>query len=251
MFKDFYIDDNAYLRIEIDKLLFSTQSAYQKIEVYDTRSVLGRVLAIDNIVQVSENDYYNYHQGFIEPAMNSNKDLEACLIIGGGDGILANFALKNKISHVTQVEIDQAVIDVCKKFFSHVNENSFDKIDLHVGDGLHFVKETNKKFDLVLCDLTDGCDESDNSFSIFTEDFFKNIKSKMNEKSVILFQTDLPFWWDENRKNTLAKVSNYFKHSGSYSTPVHSYGGLSSYVWASDETIIKEHFFEGDLKKWK
>jgi spermidine synthase len=251
MFKDFYIDDDVYLKIEIDKLLFSRQSAYQKIEVCDTKGVLGRVLAIDNVIQLSENDYYNYHQGFIEPALNSARGINNCLIIGGGDGVLANFVLKNGIPRVTQIEIDSMVIDVCKRFFSHLNENSFDKIDLHIGDGLEFIKKTHGDFDLILCDLTDGYSENDNSFSIFTDEFFKNIKAVMSERSIILFQTDLPFWWDENRKNTLIKVSNYFKEFGSYHTPVHSYGGLSSYVWGSDKTIIKESFFEGDLKKWK
>ena len=69
--------------------------------------------------------------------------------------------------------------------------------------------------------------------------------SFINDKSIIIFQTDLPFWWDEQRVNTLQKVGYHFNNCGSYVTPVHSYGGMSSFVWASDESIITDKIFNG------
>ena len=245
MYKDFYIDETVFYKIKIKQLLYSGYSQYQKIEVFETDSALGRVLALDDVIQVCTGDYYNYHQGFVEPALKANPDISNTLIVGGGDGVMAKFLIDSGIQDITQVEIDQKVINVCNQYFTNINDCALDKINLFVTDGIKFVKRSKDKYDLILCDLTDSYDENNSSFKIFTDDFFKDVKKIMNDKSIIIFQTDLPFWWDEQRVNTLQKVGSHFNNCGSYVTPVHSYGGMSSFVWASDESIITDKIFNG------
>tara|TARA_R100001509_G_scaffold93098_1_gene53837 strand:- start:659 stop:1444 length:786 start_codon:yes stop_codon:yes gene_type:complete len=251
-YKEFYIDDGLSLKTSVKEVLYSDRSDYQKIEVVDTDK-FGLVLCLDDTVQVCTKDYHNYHMAFISAARDKLRNGESALIIGGGDGVLARYLLDDGVKDITQVELDPKVISVSRRYLKDIHKDSFDEIIVEIAEGSDFVKRSDKKFDYVFCDVTDFCDSHEtyqNSGKVFTDEFFADLKSVMKSDSVFVCQTDLPFYWDVQRQETLRLLRKHFKMRGSYMTPVHSYGGLSSFVWASDTVNLGHQMVMGDCSKY-
>tara|TARA_R100000231_G_scaffold44914_1_gene38832 strand:- start:1921 stop:2706 length:786 start_codon:yes stop_codon:yes gene_type:complete len=251
-YKEFYIDEGVSLKTSVKEVLYSNKSEYQKIEVVDTEK-FGVVLCLDDTVQVCTKDYHNYHMAFISAARDKLRSGESALIIGGGDGVLARFLINDGVTDITQVELDPKVVSVSRRYLYGMHKDSFDEIKVEIGDGAEFVKNTDKKFDYVFCDVTDFCESHENyqnSGKVFTDEFFSNLKNVMTENSVFVCQTDVPFYWDVQRQQTLKTIKKHFKMRGSYMTPVHSYGGLSSFVWASDTVNLGHQMVLGDCNQY-
>lgn len=61
-----------------------------------------------------------------------------------------------QLNKVVVAELDGDVIESCRKHIpktAHAFDN--DKVEIKLGDGLAYVKDTSDKWDLILCD---GCD---------------------------------------------------------------------------------------------
>jgi len=251
-YKEFYIDDGVSLKVSVKEILYSNKSEYQKIEVLDTDR-FGVLLALDDAVQLCTQDYHNYHMAFISAARDKLRSGESALIIGGGDGVLARFLIDDGVTDITQVELDPKVVSVSRRYLKSMHKDSFDEIKVEIGDGAEFVKNTDKKFDYVFCDITDFCEgmeDYQNSGKLFTHEFFSNLKKIMTDNSVFVCQTDLSFYDDKQRSSTLELLKHHFKMRGSYLTPVHSYGGLSSFVWASDTVNLGHQMMLGECNKY-
>ena len=50
------------IAIKAGKVLFSEQSPFQKVEVFETDSQLGRVLTLDDLMMTTEGDEFHYHE---------------------------------------------------------------------------------------------------------------------------------------------------------------------------------------------
>ena len=79
------------------------------------------------------------------------------LIVGGGDGGVAREVAKiSSIELICQVEIDEKVVEVSKKFLPFMAEGLTNpKVDLHIGDGYEFIKNHADKFDVIITDSSD------------------------------------------------------------------------------------------------
>jgi len=143
-------------RIKVTEKFAEVDSGFQKIVIINTEKY-GRCMVIDGLVQTSEFDHETYDKAILDKITPETKNL---LILGGGDGYVAETALKiNPNIKITVVDLDQEVVHFSKKYlsqkiFSHPN------VHLIIGDALHFVKtydtEKNGLFDCVASDLTDN-----------------------------------------------------------------------------------------------
>ena len=77
-----------------EQLIASKQSAYQRIEIFDTLD-LGRLMRIDGVNMTSERDEFFYHEALVHPAAIAHASPRDVLIIGGGDGGAAEEILKH------------------------------------------------------------------------------------------------------------------------------------------------------------
>lgn len=90
--------------------------------------------------------------------MMTHENPKNVLIIGGGDGGSLREVLRHSaIEKVTMVEIDRAVIDLCEKYLPNHSKGAFDheKVRIVIDDGAKFVRNTEEKFDVIICDSTD------------------------------------------------------------------------------------------------
>ena len=112
--------------IKVTKTIANKKSKYQKIQIFDTQ-IYGRVLVLDGIIQITEKDESAYSEMLVHPAMQALKNPKKVLIIGGGDGAVAEEVLKyNFIKNIDLVDIDEEVVKYCTKYFKKINKNSLE-----------------------------------------------------------------------------------------------------------------------------
>ncbi len=232
-------------KIKIKKFLISKKSKFQKIEIFDTE-LFGRVLALDGIIQITEKDEAAYSEMLVHPAIQSlNKKSSNVLIIGGGDGAVAEEVLKyNFIKNIDLVDIDEEVVNLSKKYFKKINKNSLNnnKLKIFYEDALLYVKHTSSIYDIVIADRPDPIGAGR---SLYKLDFYENIKNIMSKNSLAIFQSGVPFLQKNELREVLKDVKIFFKYSGCFLTVVPSYiGGFMTLVWASNNTnLLKEKKF--------
>ncbi|MGK7369663.1 MAG: spermidine synthase, partial [Candidatus Halalkalibacterium sp. M3_1C_030] len=82
---DEYYNERTGLTVGLNKLLFSEQSEYQLVEIYET-DTWGNLMTIDGMVMLSEKDEFVYHEMLSHVGMFAHPNPKRVLIIGGGDG---------------------------------------------------------------------------------------------------------------------------------------------------------------------
>ena len=71
--------------IKVDCQLFSGQSEFQKIDIFDSKE-FGRFLALDGYMMLTEKDEFIYHEMIVHVPMAVHPEVKKVLVIGAGDG---------------------------------------------------------------------------------------------------------------------------------------------------------------------
>jgi spermidine synthase len=216
----------------IDRELYRARSAFQEIHIFEN-ATLGRVLALDGVVQVTEKDEHVYHEMLTHLPLLAHGAARKVLIIGGGDGGILEEALKHGIERAVMVEIDGMVIEACRKHLPSVCGTAFDDphTELIVGDGVKYMAESTELFDLIVVDSTDPVGPA---VELFGESFFRNARDRLSECGVLVTQNGVPFFQPQEITETYAKRRKLFPLTGFYVAAIPTYyGGLMALGWAS------------------
>ncbi len=85
----------------------------------------------------------------------TGKPFDDVMVIGAGSGNDLAHALKHDVKHIDAVEIDPVIREIGMK--NHPDQPYADpRITKHLDDGRHFLKTTDKKYDLVVYALVDS-----------------------------------------------------------------------------------------------
>jgi len=200
----------------IEKEIYSGESQYQKIEVFETKE-FGRILALDGLVQLSTKQEFVYHEMLVQPAMlyywvAGGRSPEKILIIGGGDGGALREIVKHKaVKEIFLVDIDKKVIEVSKKYLLSVSRSAFKdkRLKIFNEDALKFVKKYNNFFDVIIDDLTDPIGPS---LGLWSTRFYKDILQALKENGVTAFQTAyLREKFARKAREKIKRISPFFK----------------------------------------
>ena len=239
--KSTYIDQCTDTKISVHyndcEHLFSKKSKYQQIDVYN-HEILGNILVIDNDLQITANDEKNYHEMIAHVPLNYIPDAKKVLIIGGGDGGTVTEVLKHKnVKSITNIDIDQDVIDTAKKYFPQI-ANSFNdpRVNLVIDDAkLWLDKNKNKKshkhsFDVIILDITDfGASES-----LTTYEFFVDIETLLKETGIVIMNYESLGWFKTNLKEFKTDLGSIFQNVFIYQLFQPTYhGGHYSFAFMS------------------
>tara|TARA_B100000886_G_C20396498_1_gene480596 strand:- start:466 stop:1290 length:825 start_codon:yes stop_codon:yes gene_type:complete len=241
---------DLYQEIKIKKRLINKKSNFQKIEIFDTVTY-GRVLALDGVIQITEKDEYSYSEMLVHPAMQAlPKTAKRILIIGGGDGAVAEEVLKyNHTKSIDLVDIDKKVVDLSKKYFTKINKNSLinKKVNLFYEDAFNFIDNNQNLYDLVIADRPDPIGAGK---SLFRSNFYKKINNIISDNSIAIFQSGVPFLQKKELNQVIKNIKKYFKYYGVYFTVVPSYiGGFMALAWASNSfDLFKKRNFSINKK---
>ena len=226
--------------ITVDKILIDKKSSYQRIQIFDTK-VYGRVLVLDGIIQITEKDEAAYSEMLVHPAIQVLKNPKKILIIGGGDGAVAEELLKyNFIKKIDLVDIDKEVVILSSKYLTRINKKSLNnkKVKLYFEDAFDFIANTTEKYDLVIADRPDPVGAGK---SLFKKKFYKNVNNILIDDGVAVFQSGVPFLQKTETSEVLRHVKRIFKKNGILFTVVPSYiGGFMALVWSSNKIDMKK-----------
>ena len=107
---------NVKLSIRVDRQLYSGRSEFQRIDVFDSPE-FGRFLTLDGYMMLTEKDEFIYHEMITHVPMAVHPHVRKALVIGAGDGgVVRELTRYPEIEQIDLVEIDQLVVEVCKKY---------------------------------------------------------------------------------------------------------------------------------------
>ncbi|MCX7552332.1 polyamine aminopropyltransferase [Marinicella sp. S1101] len=223
-----------------EKVLFEHQTEHQHLVIFKNQQ-WGKVMMLDGVVQTTEKDEFIYHEMMTHVPMFSHHNPQKVLIIGGGDGGILREVLKHQsVKHVTQVEIDQAVIDMCIKYLPNHSAGAFtdERVDVVIDDGVNYVSRCSQKFDVIISDSTDPIGPGE---SLFTSEFYHGVQSCLADDGVFVAQNGVSFMQLDEVITTHKRLSPCFKDVGFYAAAVPTYvGGIMTFAWASQNPTLRQ-----------
>jgi len=225
------------IAIKAGKVLFSEQSPFQKVEVFETDSKLGRVLTLDDLMMTTEGDEWHYHEMIVHVPMMHHKNPKTVLVIGGGDGGTVREVLKHDtVEKVVLCEIDGMVIDVCKKYLPTIScELDNLKCEILVEDAIEYIKNKENMFDIILIDSTDPMGPGE---GLFTDEFYTNVKRSLKEGGIMAAQSESPFTNQEEIKKMYTQLRRVFPIVSTYTSNMPTYPG-GYWAWAFCSETVK------------
>ena len=223
------------IAIKVKNILFSQQSPFQKVEILDTDSTLGKILTLDDLMMTSEGDEYFYHEMIAHIPMINHKEPKNILVIGGGDGGTVREVLKHDtVEKVVLCEIDGMVIEACKEFLPAISEDLDDpRVKVLVQDAIEYIKDKKDEFDIVLIDSADPMGPGE---GLFTEEFYINVKKSLKKGGIVAAQSESPVVNKVEIKKMYTLLKKVFPITSTYTSPIPTYpGGYWSWAFCSEE----------------
>ncbi|XP_036925535.1 spermine synthase-like [Sturnira hondurensis] len=151
--------DGRLVEYDIDEVVCDEESPYQNIKILHSKQY-GNMLILNGDVNLAESDW-----AYTRAIMGSGKEDytgKDVLILGGGDGGILCELVKLKPRMATMVDIDQMVIDRCKKYMRKTCGDVLDNLSgdcyqVLIEDCVPVLKryaKEGKQFDYVINDLT-------------------------------------------------------------------------------------------------
>jgi spermidine synthase len=221
--------------MEITKVVADERSRFQHIRIFDTVAN-GRVMTLDDIVQITSRDESAYADMLTHLPMLEHGKVERVMIVGGGDLSIADEALKHKnVKEVVLVDIDERVIELCRKHFGAINAKAFKdkRMVIEAADAFEYLgrKSSRNRFDLIIADRPDPVGPGK---ALFGETFYDRVNGALKKGGYATFQTGVPFYQPWEITEALQELKAFFPKSGLYLSVVPTYiGGFMALSWAS------------------
>ena len=187
-FEDLYSDTTYGFKVS-RVIVPETDTGFQKLMILETDR-FGRVLVLDGIVQLTEEDEGIYHEWIAHwPLFALKRPARHVLIIGGGDCGVAREVLRHKsVERVTMVEIDRMVCDLCREHMPAVCAGVYEdpRFKLIIGDGAEVIRRLKGQGDVIVIDSTDPIGPAQ---SLFNTDFYQSVYDALREGGITIHQT--------------------------------------------------------------
>ncbi|HEY9031729.1 MAG TPA: polyamine aminopropyltransferase [Kangiella sp.] len=231
----------------VEEVLFESKTEHQHLIIFKNEQ-FGNVMALDGVIQTTEKDEFIYHEMLTHVPLFAHGNAKRVLIIGGGDGGILREVLRHpEVEQVTMVEIDAAVVDMCKQYFPKHSDGAFDdpRVNLVIADGVDFIVNNAKsgdKFDVIISDSTDPEGPGE---VLFTSRFYQGCKNSLNEGGILATQNGVSFMQIDEVKTTYNRFEAIFEDRWFYVTAVPTYiGGNMTLSWGTDDSSLRQHSVE-------
>lgn len=237
----------AKMSLKVDKQLYSGQSEYQRIDVFENEE-FGRFLTLDGYMMLTEKDEFMYHEMIVHVPMASNPDIKKILVIGAGDGgTVRELCRYNSIEHIDMAEIDGQVIEVCRRYFPSLTCSLDDpRVHIHVEDGLKYVRQKENFYDLIIVDSTDPFGPGE---GLFTSEFYGSCCKALTENGILVNQHESPFYADDAKAMQRAhrRIKEFFPVCRVYQFHIPTYPSGHWLFGFASKTVAPLDF---DADKW-
>ncbi|MBF0472296.1 MAG: polyamine aminopropyltransferase [Nitrospirae bacterium] len=207
---------------EIDNILYKKKSQYQEIIVVEN-PYFGKIMLLDNVVQVTERDEFFYHEMLTHIAMHTHPNPKNIVVIGGGDGGTVREVLRHDcVERVYFIEIDKEVINTAKEYFPTIAGAVDDlRVLIKPMDGALFVKEV-KDIDVLIVDSTDIIGFAE---SLFSDEFFRAVKGCLTKNGIFVTHTESLHFHKKMVIEMQHRLKGIFPIVDLYTTPLATYPG--------------------------
>ena len=224
----------------IDEVLYESRTDHQHLIIFRNEE-FGNVMALDGVVQTTQKDEFIYHEMLAHVPIFAHGNAKRVLIIGGGDGGILREVLKHpQIEHVTMVEIDRAVVEMCSEFFPAHSNGAFDdpRVNLVIADGVEFIVGNREKFDVIISDSTDPEGPGE---VLFSSRFYQGCYESLTENGVLATQNGVSFMQIDEVKTTYNRFSQIFEDRWFYCASVPTYvGGIMTLSWGTNDVALRK-----------
>lgn len=218
-----YHTENVRFSLKVDKQVYSEETEYFRIDVFDSYEY-GRVLAIDGYIVAAEKDMFIYHEMLSHVPMAVHPNPRNILVFGAGDGGVIGELLKYpEVEHIDVVEVNEGVTEVCRKYF-HGTAKALDnpKVTIHSGNALRYVRHVEEFYDVIVVDSagTYGPGES-----LLSREFYGSCFKALKPDGIMVNQHQSPFYPDDRRETIKAhkRIFESFPISRVYQAHIPSY----------------------------
>lgn len=224
--------DGVQLRLKVRRWLVRQRTRYQELLLADTAE-LGRLLALDGKVMLTEADEAFYHEMLVHPALMSLEQPETVLIIGGGDGGAVREVLRHpSVRKVYVVEIDEDVVATCRQWLPAVHQHGWDdpRVELVIAPGEQWLQQWQNAFDAI---IVDGCDPVGPAVPLFETPFFRSCQRALKHRGILALQCGTPFYFRSEVHDVWQRLRHIFSAVKVYLGFVPTYpSGLWAYAMA-------------------
>jgi spermidine synthase len=228
-----------HVSYEVDKILYEVATEHQQLVLFENR-FFGKMLVLDGAVQITSRDEYVYQEMMSHVPLFAHGNAKDVLIVGGGDCGIAEEVLKHKsVERLTQVEIDASVVEFAKEHFPEFTTPVFadKRFESVIDDGMKFVGETDRRFDVIIVDSTDP---QGPGAVLFTKQFYAGCKRCLAKGGVLVTQNGVPFFQADELVGSIAHFRTLFADGSCYVAAVPTYvGGLMAMGFASDDKRLR------------
>lgn len=224
----------------IDQVLFHEKTAHQDLIIFEN-AALGRVMALDGVVQTTERDEFIYHEMLTHVPLLAHGAAKRVLIVGGGDGgILREVCCHPEVEHITMVEIDAGVVSFCRQYLPNHSAGAYDdpRLTLVIADGVDFVSQNRDTFDVIISDCTDPIGPGE---SLFSSAFYDGCARSLNPGGLLVAQNGVCFLQQDEAINSHRLLNRSFSDVTFYQAAIPTYyGGIMTFAWASNDPALRQ-----------
>lgn len=223
---------------EVTKIVYERKTEFFELVIFETPG-FGRVLALDGIIQVTEGDEFVYHEMLAHVPILAHGRVKDVLIVGGGDGGMLREVLKHPVERAVLVEIDQGVIDMCRDYMPGIPAGAFDdpRTEVVITDGVVYMAETTRTFDVIIIDSTDPIGPGE---VLFSEAFYADCAKRLNPGGVVVTQNGVPFVQPAEMRATHRRLSPHFADASFFVAAVPTYvGGFMTLGWGATDPGLR------------
>jgi spermidine synthase len=224
----------------VERLVYETQTAHQHLVLFENK-FFGKMLMLDGATQITSRDEYVYQEMMSHVPLFAHGKAKDVLIIGGGDCGTAEEVLKHKtVKRLTQVEIDASVVEFAREHFPEFTKPVFGdkRFECVIDDGMKYVAQTSRRFDVIIVDSTDPAGPG---AVLFSREFYAGCKRCLNKGGVLVTQNGVPFLQTNELKTSIGHFRKLFADATCYVAAIPTYvGGLMAMGFATDNKRLRQ-----------
>ena len=217
-FSEFHTPDVKH-SIRVNKQLYSRQSDYQRIDIFETPE-FGRVLTLDGNVMLTERDEFIYDEMIVHVPMAVHKEAKDILVIGAGDGgVVRELTRYDRVERIDLVEMDPQVVEACRAFLPG-NACRMDdrRVHIYFENALKYIRRCEEEYDLIIVDSSDPFGPSE---GLFTREFYGSCFNALKEDGIMVNQQGSPFYAEDASamQRSHKRIASTFPHQPGVSGP--------------------------------
>jgi spermidine synthase len=175
------------------RTIAQAQTEFQFVEILETASY-GKALVLDGRIQSSQGDEFIYHEALVHPGLLAvETPPESAMVIGGGEGATLREILKYpSIKRAVMVDIDDQVIEICKRHLPEMHRGAFDdpRTEVRHEDARAFLERTRDRFDLIVSDLVEPLEEGP-ACRLYSREFYRIAQARLSPTGTLTMQAGM------------------------------------------------------------